>query len=398
MTSSTNKQVSFLKTCINGINALSGIGILSVPYALSSGGWLSLILLLLIATSACFTGLLIRRCLDSNPLITSYPDIAGVAFGKKGRITASIFICLELYLVATGLLILEGDNLHKLSPNFALKLGGFTLDGRHSFVIIAGVMIFPSMWLSDLGVLSYISFGGVVSSLIIVVSIFCVGTSKGVGFHGKGSLVNFKGLPTALSLYTFCYGAHAMFPTIYNSMRKKSQFSTVLLLSFIICTITYVSMAILGYLIYGHTVQSQVTLNLPKEKISSKVAIYTILAGPIAKYALTIMPVASAIESSLPANYQDSRHISILIKMFLLVSTVVFAVLFPSFESVTSLSGAVLIVAVSFLLPCVCYLKIFGVYRNMGYELAGIVGIILLAVLVGVVGTYSSITQTVKQV
>ncbi|XP_057460464.1 amino acid transporter AVT1I-like [Actinidia eriantha] len=398
MTSSTNKQVSFLKTCINGINALSGIGILSVPYALSSGGWLSLILLLLIATSACFTGLLIRRCLDSNPLITSYPDIAGVAFGKKGRITASIFICLELYLVATGLLILEGDNLHKLSPNFALKLGGFTLDGRHSFVIIAGVMIFPSMWLSDLGVLSYISFGGVVSSLIIVVSIFCVGTSKGVGFHGKGSLVNFKGLPTALSLYTFCYGAHAMFPTIYNSMRKKSQFSTVLLLSFITCTITYVSMAILGYLIYGHTVQSQVTLNLPKEKISSKVAIYTILAGPIAKYALTIMPVASAIESSLPANYQDSRYISILIKMFLLVSTVVFAVLFPSFESVTSLSGAVLIVAVSFLLPCVCYLKIFGVYRNMGYELAGIVGIILLAVLVGVVGTYSSITQTVKQV
>ncbi|XP_057462757.1 amino acid transporter AVT1I-like isoform X2 [Actinidia eriantha] len=201
MTSSTNKQVSFLKTCINGINALSGIGILSVPYALSSGEWLSLILLLLIATSACFTGLLICRCLDSNPLITSYPDIAGVAFGKKGRITASIFICLELYLVATGLLILEGDNLHKLSPNFALKLGGFTLDGRHSFVIIAGVMIFPSMWLSNLGVLSYISFGGVVSSLIIVVSIFCVGMSKGVGFHGKGSLVNFKGLPCDVRFY-----------------------------------------------------------------------------------------------------------------------------------------------------------------------------------------------------
>ncbi|XP_057462758.1 amino acid transporter AVT1I-like isoform X3 [Actinidia eriantha] len=178
----------------------------------------------------------------------------------------------------------------------------------------------------------------------------------------------------------------------------ESMHYLVLLLSFIVCTITYVSMAILGYLINGHTVQSQVTLNLPKEKISSKVAIYTILGGPIAKYALTTMPVASSIESSLPANYQDNRHISILIKMFLLVSTVVFAVLFPSFESVISLSGAVLIVAVSFLLPCVCYLKIFGVYRNMGYELAGIVGIILLAVLVGVVGTYSSITQTVKQV
>lgn len=207
----------------------SGIGILSIPYALSSGGWLSLILLLLIAAAACFTGLLIRRCMDSHPLIKSYPDIAGIAFGKKGRIIASLLTFLELYLVATGLLILEGDNLHKLSPHFALKLGGLKLDGRHSFVIISGLLIFPSMWLSDLSVLSYVSFGGVLSSLIIVVCVFCVGTTKSVGFHGKGSLVDFKGLPTALSLYTFCYGAHAMFPTIYSSMRKKSQFSMVCL-------------------------------------------------------------------------------------------------------------------------------------------------------------------------
>ncbi|KAL7193688.1 hypothetical protein ACSBR2_025327 [Camellia fascicularis] len=372
ITSSTSNEVSFLKTCINGINALSGIGILSVPYALSSGGWLSLILLLLIAALACFTALLIRRCMDSDPSITSYPDIAAIAFGRKGRITASIFICLELYLVATGLLILEGDNLHKLAPNFALKFGGLKLDGKHSFVIIAGVMIFPSMWLTDLGVLSYISFGGVMSSLIIIVCVFCVGMTKGVGFHGKGSLVNLKGIPTALSLYTFCYGAHAMFPTIYSSTRKKSQFSKVLFLRFVVCTIMYVSMAILGYLMYGQTVQSQVTLNLPQEKLSSKVAIYTILVGPIAKYSLTIMPVATAIENCLPANYQHNKPIGMLIRLVLLISTVILAVLFPSFKSVTSLSGAFLIVSVSFLLPCFFYLKIFGVYRNLGYELVGI--------------------------
>ncbi|KAK9274714.1 hypothetical protein L1049_021965 [Liquidambar formosana] len=390
------KEVSFLKTCINGINALSGIGILSIPYALSSGGWLSLILLLLIAASACFTGLLISRCMDSDPLILSYPDIAGHAFGKKGRLIASLFVCLELYLVATGLLILEGDNLHKLSPNFALKIGGLRVEGRHSFVIIAGVMIFPSIWLSDLGVLSYVSAGGVLSSLVIVACVFCVGAANGEGFHGKGRLIDLNGMPTAASLYTFCYGAHAMFPTIYSSMRKKSQFSQVLLVSFVICTITYVSMAILGYLIYGQNVQSQVTLNLPTEKVSSKVAIYTILAGPVAKYALTVTPIATAIESHLPGNYQESRPISILIRTFLLISTVILAIVFPSFQSVTSLSGAVLIVFVSFLLPCVCYLKIFGVRNNLGYELVGIVGIMLMAVLVGVVGTYSSIAQTLK--
>ncbi|KAJ6690001.1 hypothetical protein OIU85_006301 [Salix viminalis] len=39
------RGTTFLKTCFNGLNALSGVGILSIPYALSQGGWLSLILL-----------------------------------------------------------------------------------------------------------------------------------------------------------------------------------------------------------------------------------------------------------------------------------------------------------------------------------------------------------------
>lgn len=133
-------------------------------------------------------------------------------------------------------------------------------------------------------------------------------------------------------------------------------------------------MAVLGYLIYGQNVQSQVS-----------------------NYKI-VMPIATAIENRLPANYKDCKSASILIRMSLLVSTVVLAAVFPSFQSVTSLSGAFLIVVVSFLLPCVCYLKIFQVHRNLGYELIGILIIMLLPVFVGVLGTYSSIAQTVKQV
>ncbi|KAL4569201.1 hypothetical protein LXL04_024835 [Taraxacum kok-saghyz] len=394
---STRRQANFLKTCINGINALSGIGILSIPYALSSGGWLSLVILLMISLAAYFTGLLIRRCMDSNPLATSYPDIAGIAFGRKGRIIALVFTCLELYLVATGLLILEGDNLHKLSPHFGFKFGSLEMDGRHSFVIVAGIIILPSMWLSDLSVLSYLSLGGVLSSLIVLICVFCVGAS-GVGFHSKGKLVNFDGLPTAVSLYTFCYGAHAMFPSIYLSMKKKSQFQLVLLLSFTICTTTYMTMAILGYLIYGDDVESLVTLNLPTEKTSAKVAIYTILAGPVAKYAITIMPIASAIENYLPVKHRDNKVISATIKMCVLASTVVLAITLPSFESVASLSGAALVVSVSFLLPCACYLKIFQVYRSFGFDLFLIMGLVVLAILLGVAGTYSSVIETFKHI
>ncbi|GAB4840008.1 Amino acid transporter avt1j [Ancistrocladus abbreviatus] len=45
----SNEGTTLLRTCFNGLNALSGVGILSIPYALSEGGWLSLILLLIVA-------------------------------------------------------------------------------------------------------------------------------------------------------------------------------------------------------------------------------------------------------------------------------------------------------------------------------------------------------------
>ncbi|KAL3576618.1 hypothetical protein D5086_021901 [Populus alba] len=82
-------------------------------------------------------------------------------------------------------------------------------------------------------------------------------------------LVNWHGIPTALSLYAFCYCAHPVFPTLYTSMKNKRQFSNVMILCFILCSFSYASMAVMGYLMFGPSVRSQITLNLPTEKLSS---------------------------------------------------------------------------------------------------------------------------------
>lgn len=206
---------------------LSGVGILSIPYALSSGGWLSLILLFVIAIAAFYSSLLIQRCMDVDSNIRTYPDIGERAFGNIGRILVSIFMYTELYLVATGFLILEGDNLQNLFPNMGIELAGFRLGGRESFVIIVALVILPSVCLDNLSILSYISASGVLASAIILVSIFWVGAFDGVGFHEKGTTVNWYGIPTAVSLYAFCYCAHPVFPTLYTSMQSKRQFSNV---------------------------------------------------------------------------------------------------------------------------------------------------------------------------
>lgn len=71
--------------------------------------------------------------------------------------------------------------------------------------------------------------GGVVASILVVFCLFWVGLVDKVGFQTKGTTLNLTTLPVAIGLYGYCYSGHAVFPNIYTSMEKPSQFPAVLL-------------------------------------------------------------------------------------------------------------------------------------------------------------------------
>ncbi|XVE83775.1 hypothetical protein DITRI_Ditri16bG0113600 [Diplodiscus trichospermus] len=167
--------------------------------------------------------------------IRTYPDISKRAFGNKGRLIVSVFVYIELYLVATGFLILEGDNLQNLLPNVEFEVAGLTIGGKLGFIIIVALIILPSVWLDNLSLLSYVSATGVIASAIILGSIIWTGAFDGIGFQQKGTLINWDGIPTAVSLYAFCYCAHPVFPTLYTSTKKRHQFCNVLVVCFVLC-------------------------------------------------------------------------------------------------------------------------------------------------------------------
>ena len=147
---------------------------------------------------------------------------------------------------------------------------------------------------------------------------------------------------------------------------------------------------------YGDNVESQITLSLPTNKVFSEIAIYTTLLIPITRYALMVTPVATAIEGGLSENYKNQRSVRLMIRVGLLISTVIVAYVFPYYESLMAIVGSIFVVSASFLLPCLCYLKISSDLRcgwNCGQM--GIVGIFVFGILAGVLGTYSSVYDIV---
>ncbi|KAG5135012.1 hypothetical protein JHK82_026200 [Glycine max] len=161
--------------------------------------------------------------MDKDSNIRTYPDMGELAFGKTGRLIISGLIYTELFLVSVGFLILEGDNLSNLFPTVEIHTAGLAIGGKKLFVILVALV------LDNLRILSYVSASRVFASAIIILSISWTATFDGVGFHQKGTLVNWKGNPTA-----------------------------VLLVSFLLSTAGYASMAIICCLMFGPKVESQI--------------------------------------------------------------------------------------------------------------------------------------------
>ncbi|KAK7395265.1 hypothetical protein VNO78_15816 [Psophocarpus tetragonolobus] len=387
------QQCSFIKSIINGTNILCGIGILTIPYAMKEGGYLSLIILVMFAIMCCYTGMLLIRCLESNPGLKTYPDIGQAAFGIAGRLGIAIFLYVELFASCVEYIILVSDNLSSLFPNTHMTIGGTNFDNGQIFAITAAILVLPTVWLRNLSLLSYISVGGIFATTLVALCLFWVGTIDHVeGFKPGEKMLDLTNISVSVGLYSFCFAGHAVFPNIYSSMKEPSKFPSVLYICFGFCLVMYTSVGIMGYLTFGDSVASQFTLNMPKELYASEIATWTTVVTPVAKYALTLLPIALSIEELATSPRLRCHTISVVIRTSLVILSLLIALYIPYFGSLMALIGSFMSILVALIYPCACFLKIHG-GRSSNLEVTTCILIIVVGLICASAGTQSAVSK-----
>ncbi|WCJ32458.1 Transmembrane amino acid transporter family protein [Euphorbia peplus] len=385
---------SFAHAVINMVGMLIGLGQLTTPYALENGGWLSVLMLVGLGIICAYTSHLLGKCLDKSPKSKTYSDIGEAAFGSTGKIIASCFIYLEIFMALVSYTISLHDNIALVfsgTNGISRVFSWSKLASAQLLTIIAVLVALPSLWLRNLSSVSFLSSGGILMSLLIFT---CVALTSILGYVQSNHdipLLHLQNIPSISGLYVFSFAGHIVFPNLYKSMKDPSKFTKVSIVSFSCVTILYTSLAFMGAKMFGPQVSAQITLSMPRNVIFTKIALWAVVLTPMTKYALEFAPFAIQLEHSLPKSLSPKMKMIIRASVGSIILLVILALAlsFPYFQHVLGLTGSLVSVSICIVLPCVFYLKISWSHISKGSLILN-VGLVVFGVVLGIVGTVSS--------
>ncbi|KAJ1929685.1 hypothetical protein IWQ60_000959 [Tieghemiomyces parasiticus] len=406
---------------------MAGTGILQLPYCIKQGGWLSLIWIVVAAVVSNYTGILLIRSLYTQLGVrhSSFSDVAGAAFGHRGRVLTRIFKDVSSIGTCTLFLILAGFNLNTLvTPEAGLVGVRYWIIGCAALITVPYVVM---RTIQDAVIMSV--FGAATTGMMVVI-ILGLGV---LDLPNRPShdyvLVDVAGFPVALSAICFSFGGNVVWPQVEHGLRDRRTWPRVLTTATTIVSVMYLMVATLGYLVYDAESASPIFLNLPPGAALTvanlMVTVHVLLTTPImmssvstefeaeyhAQYFATgeITPPASlgstgdlglglgSVAKSSAQLWWDDLLFRALIRIPLMTLTMLCAIFVPFFADVMSLLGSLIYAMLIFVFPVVIYGRLTGwaAFRHTWTRWANWL-IIVIGVVCCVVGTYEAILALIR--
>jgi len=386
----------------NVTNAIQGMFIVSLPYAVFHGGYWAILAMVGIAYICCYTGEILVDCLyETNEygermekVRYTYNDVAQEVFGKKfgGKIINAAQL-IELLMTCILYVVLCGD----------LLIGAFEygmIDAR-SYMMICGVLLLPTAFLKNLKAVSGISFwNGVVHVVINVLILgYCCLKINTWAFSKVTMTVDILSFPIALGIIVFSYTSQIFVCTLEENMIDKSRFTCMMHWSHIAAAASKAIFGYIGFLTWQEDTQEVIVNNIEgwfKVTVNVVLVVKALLSYPLPYYAACDLMEKEMFqgkpETQFPSIWALDGELKIWglgFRVGVIVITILFAVFIPHFSILMGFIGNFTGCLLSFVWPCVFHLKLRRHVMGWG-TMCWDIFIIFLGFAFGIVGMYYS--------
>lgn len=341
---------------------LAGVGVLSLPRAIANAGWTGIAMIITLGATACYTGNLLGKCwaiVEKRwPEYRAgckypYPVIVEKSIGRKMKYVATAFVHISAFGTGVVFLIVAAQNMQA----FILGVTGHDIT-LCWYLLIATAVFTPVTWLESpkdfwqLGLSAYIvTF---IMLLMVLLGIALDFIKKNEPYEAPPCRSpTFNSLFLAFGTCMFSYGVHPFLPTIQHDMRNKDDWGKSITRAFILTITAYLPVPIVGYIMYGSSVQANVLLNLSH--------------GPVQYICLFLVTGHVLLAANIVWNtlYQEAEHVfgvpngfgwkRVVVRSTVMLCALFCALSLPHFGVLLDLVGGLTITALLYFFPPLCY-------------------------------------------
>uniref|UniRef100_U3J0K7 Vesicular inhibitory amino acid transporter n=1 Tax=Anas platyrhynchos platyrhynchos TaxID=8840 RepID=U3J0K7_ANAPP len=385
----------------NVTNAIQGIFVLGLPYAILHSGYSGLFLIVLAAVLCCYTGKILITCLyeenEDGQLVRvrdTYEDIANVCCRKLspnlGGIVVNVTQVMELIMTCILYLVVSGNLLLHSFPYVPMT--------EKTWSVIAFITLLPCVFIKTLKIVSKLSQ---LCSLVHFIILFVVMTYCLTQIHqwswAKFKLsIEFEDFLISIGVIIFSYTSQIFLPTLEGNMRKPGEFRCMLNWTHFFACVLKTTFALTAFLTWGEETKEVITDNLPsflQTLVNLCLLTKALLSYPLPFFAATEI-VYACISRGNYSNYSSPLFALGLRGSFLLL-TLLMSMFIPHFALLMGLTGSITGAAMTFLLPSLFHLKLKWKKLSFSEKCADI-SVFILGFLCSLAGIVCSIRGLLK--
>nr|CAD2170042.1 unnamed protein product [Meloidogyne enterolobii] len=368
--SNGTKSITSLQAAWNVTNAIQGMFIVGLPFAVKVGGWCAIGALIGVAWICYKTGLALIECLyeeesNGNGLKRIYRSYREVAEAVRPGMGKFVLLAQLTELASTCILyiVLAGD----------LLQGCFPSVDRQAWMMLTTLPLLGTAFLDDLRVVSNLSLANAVSHLVInaIMVLFCLSQFSSWRFSSLVLIPDFRLFPTIIGVVVFGYTSHIFLPSLEGSMQDRSEFKQMLGFSHVAAAIFKALFGLIGFLTFAEFTQKEISNSLPDQtfKVLVNLCLVTkaLLSYPLPYYAIVQLIGENFFNgidvSPFPVCYGNDKRLrewALSLRVLLILWTLWMALTVPYLVELMGLIGNFTGTVLSFIWPAYFHLQLRG--------------------------------------